>query len=115
LSNLSIPTTPTGDDYQQRNDRQPSFNSDLFTQLLQPKNLQQAWLQVKANKGAAGIDDMTIDAFPLWLQQGGWQPCKSQLEHGEYQPSAVRRVEMDKPDGGKRKLGIPNVIDRVIQ
>ncbi|MEE2030504.1 reverse transcriptase domain-containing protein [Shewanella oneidensis] len=58
---------------------------------------------------------MTIEAFPLWVQQGGWQQCKSQLELGEYQPSAVRRVEIDKPDGGKRKLGIPNVIDRVIQ
>ncbi|TKF14362.1 group II intron reverse transcriptase/maturase, partial [Vibrio genomosp. F6] len=115
MSNLSIPTTPTGDYYQQRNDRQPSFNSDLFTQLLQPENLQRAWRQVKANKGAAGIDGMTIDSFPPWLQQGGWQQCKSQLESGEYQPSAVRRVEIDKPDGGKRKLGIPTVIDRVIQ
>ncbi|WP_265992162.1 group II intron reverse transcriptase/maturase [Vibrio sp. Sgm 5] len=115
MSNLSIPTTPTGDYYQQRNDRQPSFNNDLFTQLLRPENLQQAWRQVKANKGAAGIDGMTIDAFPLWLQQGGWQQCKSQLERGEYHPSPVRRVEIDKPDGGKRKLGIPTVIDRVIQ
>lgn len=115
MSNLSIPTTPTGDYYQQRNDRQPSFNNDLFTQLLRPENLQQAWRQVKANKGAAGIDGMTIDAFLLWLQQGGWQQCKSQLEHGEYSPSAVRRVEIDKSDGGKRKLGIPTVIDRVIQ
>jgi len=94
---------------------QPAFNSDLFQQLLQPENLHRAWRQVKANNGAAGIDGMTIEAFPLWVQQGGWQQCKSQLELGEYQPSAVRRVEIDKPDGGKRKLGIPNVIDRVIQ
>lgn len=115
MSDLSIPTTPAGDYYQQRNDRQPPFNSDLFTQLLRTENLQQAWRQVKANKGAAGIDGMTIDAFPLWLQQGGWRQCKSQLERGEYHPSAVRRVEIDKSDGGKRKLGIPTVIDRVIQ
>lgn len=94
---------------------QPVFNSDLFQQLLQPENLHRAWRQVKANNGVAGIDGMTIEAFPLWVQQGGWQQCKSQLELGEYQPSAVRRVEIDKPDGGKRKLGIPNVIDRVIQ
>ena len=92
---------------------QPAFNSDLFQQLLEPENLHRAWRQVKANKGAAGIDGMTIEAFPLWMQQGGWQQCKTQLELGEYQPSAVRRVEIDKPDGGKRKLGIPNVIDRV--
>lgn len=94
---------------------QPALNSDLFQQLLQPENLHRAWRQVKANNGAAGIDGMTIEAFPLWVQQGGWQQCNSQLELGEYQPSAVRRVEIDKPDGGKRKLGIPNVIDRVIQ
>ncbi|MDB2387345.1 hypothetical protein N9W21_08410 [Shewanella sp.] len=75
----------------------------------------QTWRQVKANKGAAGIDGMTIDAFPLWMQQGGWQRCKTQSELAEYQPSAVRRVEIDKPDGGKRKLGSPNVIDRVVQ
>ncbi|HHC7399533.1 TPA: group II intron reverse transcriptase/maturase [Vibrio parahaemolyticus] len=112
---MSIPTTPTGDYYQQRNDRQLSLNCELFTQLLRAENLQQAWRQVKANKGAAGIDGMTIEDFPLWLEQGGWQQCKSQLERGEYHPSAVRRVEIDKSDGGKRKLGIPTVIDRVIQ
>ncbi|WP_223418504.1 hypothetical protein ACNH6B_13550 [Shewanella basaltis] len=113
MSNFSIPTTSPDDYYQQRIDMQPAFNNDLFQQLLEPENLHRAWRQVKANKGAAGIDGMTIEAFPLWMQQGGWQQCKSQLERGEYQPSAVRRVEIDKPDGGKRKLGIPNVIDRV--
>ncbi|WP_258195977.1 reverse transcriptase domain-containing protein [Shewanella sp. LC2] len=115
MSNLSIPTTSPDDYYRQRIDMQPAFNSDLFQQLLEPENLHRAWRQVKANKGAAGIDGMTIEAFPLWMQQGGWQRCKSLLERGEYNPSAVRRVEIDKPDGGKRKLGIPNVIDRVIQ
>lgn len=115
MSNLSIPTTSPDDYYQQCIDLQSAFSSDLFTPLLQPENLQQAWRQVKANKGAAGIDGMTIEAFPCWIQQGGWLHCKSQLELGEYQPAAVRRVEIDKPDGGKRKLGIPNVIDRVIQ
>lgn len=115
MSNLLIPTTSPDDYYQQRIDMQPAFNSDLFQQLLQPENLHRAWRQIKANNGAAGIDGMTIEAFPLWVQQGGWQQYKSQLELGEYQPLAVRRVEIDKPDGGKRKLGIPNVIDRVIQ
>ncbi|MEI8600039.1 group II intron reverse transcriptase/maturase [Shewanella sp. PP-Sp27a-2] len=115
MSNLSIPTTSPDDYYRQRIDMQPAFNSDLFQQLLEPENLHRAWRQVKANKGAAGINGMTIEAFPLWMQQGGWQRCKSLLERGEYNPSAVRRVEIDKPDGGKRKLGIPNVIDRVIQ
>ncbi|WP_287234582.1 reverse transcriptase domain-containing protein [Vibrio sp.] len=58
---------------------------------------------------------MSIDAFSVWAQQGGWQTCKVQLEQGEYQPKAVRRVEIDKPDGGKRLLGIPTVLDRIIQ
>ena len=93
MSNLSIPTTSPDDYYRQRIDMQPAFNSDLFQQFLEPENLHRAWRQVKAD----------------------WQRCKTQLELGEYQPSAVRRVEIDKPDGGKRKLGIPNVIDRVIQ
>ncbi|MFA0495735.1 hypothetical protein AB4622_24985 [Vibrio splendidus] len=108
MSNLSIPTTPTGDYYQQRNDRQPSFNSALFTQLLQPENLQRAWRQVKANKGAAGIDGMTIDSFPPWLQQGGWQQCKSQLESGSKQPLVVvsqakGRGEVRKPPGYSKR------------
>ncbi|WP_232300031.1 hypothetical protein [Colwellia sp. MT41] len=101
MFNLPIPTTPSGDYYKQRNNPQPAFNQDLFQQLLEPMNLQRAWQRVKANKGAAGIDDMSIDAFSLWAQQGGWQTCKTQLEQGEYQPNAVRRVEIDKPDGGK--------------
>jgi RNA-directed DNA polymerase len=112
---LHIPTTPSGDYYKQRNNPQPAFTQDLFQQLLQPENLQRAWQQVKANKGAAGSDGMSIEAFSVWAQQGGWQTCKVQLEQGEYQPKAVRRVEIDKPDGGKRQLGIPTVLDRIIQ
>lgn len=114
MSNLPIPTTSPDDYYRQCIDMQPVFNSDLFQQLLQPENLHRAWRQVKANKGVTGIDSMIIDAL-LWVQQGGWQRCKFLLEQGEYNLSAARRVEIDKSDGGKRKLGIPNVIDRVIQ
>jgi RNA-directed DNA polymerase len=99
----------------QRQSSKPSFNQDLFQQLLDPMNLQRAWQRVKANKGAAGIDGMSIDAFSFWAQQGGWKTCKTQLEQGKYQPKAVRRVDIDKPDGGKRPLGIPTVLDRIIQ
>lgn len=115
MPHLPISTTPSGDYYRQRADVQPAFTQDLFQQLLESSNFHRAWRQVKANKGAPGIDGMTIEAFPSWAEQGGWQRCKRQLEQGTYQPSAVRRVEIDKPDGGKRQLGIPNVIDRVIQ
>ncbi|WP_114326957.1 group II intron reverse transcriptase/maturase [Candidatus Colwellia aromaticivorans] len=99
----------------QRYNSQPTFNQDLFQQLLEPMNLQRAWQRVKANKGAAGIDGMSIDAFSTWAQQGGWQTCKTQLVQGKYFPNAVRRVEIDKPDGGKRLLGIPTILDRIIQ
>ena len=112
---MPIPTTPSGDYCMQRRNPKPSFNQDLFQQLLEPMNLQRAWQRVKANKGAAGIDGMSIDAFSSWAQQGGWEVCKIQLEQGKYQPKAVRRVEIDKPDGGKRPLGIPTVLDRIIQ
>lgn len=112
---MPILTTPSGDYTMQRQSSKPSFNQDLFQQLLDPMNLQRAWQRVKANKGAAGIDGMSIDAFSFWAQQGGWKTCKTQLEQGKYQPKAVRRVDIDKPDGGKRPLGIPTVLDRIIQ
>lgn len=115
MPHLPISTTPSSDYYQQRVGVQPAFTQDLFERFLESSNFHLAWRQVKANKGAPGIDGMTIEAFPLWAEQGGWQRCKRQLEQGAYQPSAVRRVEIDKPDGDKRQLGIPNVIDRVIQ
>ena len=58
---------------------------------------------------------MTIDDFPVWVKSGAWETVKAELRSGRYFPQPVRRVEIDKPDGGKRTLGIPTVIDRVIQ
>jgi len=98
----------------QRNAVQSTFNFDLFEHVLSNDNLQRAWKQVKANKGAAGVDGMKIDQFIDWAKQH-WQQCKAQLENGTYRPQPVKRVEIDKPDGGKRQLGIPTVVDRVIQ
>ncbi len=106
---------PTGNNDYQRSDLKPAFSSDLFEQMMQPDNLQKAWKQVRANRGAAGIDGMTINEFLDWAKQGGWKQTVRELENGSYKPSPVRRVEIDKPDGGKRQLGIPTVIDRVIQ
>lgn len=99
----------------QRTDQKPAFGNNLIEQVLQPENLQKAWKQVRANKGAAGIDGMTIDEFPAWVKDGYWKDVVNGLNSGRYQPSPVRRVEIDKPDGGKRQLGIPTVTDRVIQ
>lgn len=106
---------PTGNDVTQRIDLKPTFSNTLFEQMLQPANLQQAWKQVRANKGAAGVDGMSVDEFPAWATSGGWEIVKSELYSGDYQPKPVRRVELAKPDGGKRPLGIPTVTDRVIQ
>ncbi|MHA6965655.1 group II intron reverse transcriptase/maturase [Zobellella denitrificans] len=106
---------PPGNDVTQRHDPKPAFSHDLFERVLQRANLQTAWVRVRANKGAPGIDGMTIEAFPAWAKSGHWKSVVTELETGRYRPSPVRRVEIDKPDGGKRQLGIPTVIDRVIQ
>lgn len=114
MSNLNT-RTPAGDDVTQRIDPKPAFSYDLFEQMLQPENLKQAWKQVRANKGAAGVDGMSVDDFPAWVKSGEWDIVKAALYAGSYYPKPVRRVEIEKPDGGKRLLGIPTVIDRVIQ
>lgn len=106
---------PTGNDTTQRDDSKPAFSNDLFEQMLDPANLKQAWRQVRANKGAAGVDGMSIDEFRAWAISGEWAKVKEQLRSEIYQPQPVRRVEIEKADGGKRPLGIPTVIDRLIQ
>ena len=107
--------TPSGDDVTQRSDMKPAFSDDLFERVLQRDNLSAAWKRVRANKGAAGIDGMTIDEFPAWAKSGHWTRVTNELATACYKPSPVRRVEIDKPDGGTRQLGIPTVTDRVIQ
>lgn len=107
--------TPTGGDVTQRSDPKPAFSDNLFDRVLQRGNILTAWKRVRANKGVAGIDGMTIDEFPDWAKAGHWKRVMTDLRIGQYRPSPVRRVEIDKPDGGKRQLGIPTVVDRVIQ
>ncbi len=114
MSNLNA-RTPTGADVIQRTDLKPAFSDDLLERILQSNNLRSAWNRVRANKGAAGVDGMSINAFPEWAKQGHWRRVVSALRAGDYQPTPVRRMEIDKPDGGKRLLGIPTVTDRVIQ
>jgi len=114
MSHLNNITTPPGDYIEQRGDIKLHFNPDLFDQVFAAANLKCAWKQVRANKGAAGVDGMKIDNFLEWANSH-WQQCKTQLLNGDYRPQPVRRVEIDKPDGGKRQLGIPTIIDRVIQ
>lgn len=88
--------------------------TELMTAVLTSDNLRTAWKRVKANKGAPGIDGITIEDFPAHLR-AHWEATRRQLDTGRYRPSAVRRVEIPKDDGSKRLLGIPTVMDRVIQ
>src|SRR4030042_1232656 len=83
-------------------------------EVVSSENMQQAWQQVKANKGAPGIDDMTITDYPDFAR-ANWAGIKASLLDGTYTPSPVKRVEIPKDSGGTRPLGIPTVSDRVIQ
>lgn len=86
----------------------------LLERILDRENLNRAYKRVKANKGAPGIDGMTVeDALP-WLREHR-EELLELLRQGKYKPRPVRRKEIPKPDGGVRKLGIPTVIDRIIQ
>ena len=82
--------------------------------VLERENLKKALARVKRNKGAAGIDGMTVDELPAYLKEH-WLTIRAQLLEGTYKPQPVRRVEIPKVSGGKRPLGIPTVLDRFIQ
>ena len=92
-----------------------SLNLITVAQVLEKENLQKAWKQVKANKGAPGIDNRSIEEFPEYARKH-WEEIKTALLEGTYQPSPVKRVEIPKDSGGgTRPLGIPTVLDRVIE
>ena len=86
----------------------------LLAQVLERDNLQRALKQVRRNNGAPGIDGMTVDELPEYLRHH-WPEIRAQLEAGSYRPQPVKRVEIPKPDGKTRPLGIPTVLDRFIQ
>lgn len=89
-------------------------NCALLERVLERANLQRALKQVRSNRGAPGIDGMTVDALPQYLRYH-WPEIRAQLVTGRYCPQPVRRVEIPKPDGRTRPLGIPMVLDRFIQ
>ena len=95
-------------------DQQPALNDDLMKRVLSPANLHMAWKHVRSNKGAPGVDGITIEDYPQWAKQH-WVATRRALEGGYYIPQPVRRVEIPKPTGGVRLLGVPTVNDRVIQ
>ena len=92
----------------------PAFVEQLMEEVCNRENLEIAWKRVRRNKGSPGVDGMTIDAAKDYLREQ-WPSIRSRLLDGTYQPLPVKRVEIPKPDGGVRKLGVPCVVDRLIQ
>src|SRR5258706_9651975 len=122
---LDFSTTPTGEARQAgREDieslsvvsepERPANTSRIMEEICERANLKEALRQVRGNKGSAGVDRMTVDQLGDYLKQH-WPAIREQLLSGIYEPKPVRRVEIPKPDGGGRKLGIPTVLDRFIQ
>lgn len=93
-----------------------SFDSNgrLLERILSKENLEMAWKRVRANHGAPGVDGISVEAFPDHTREL-WAGIRKSLLAGTYQPSPVKRVEIPKPTGGTRPLGIPTVLDRLIQ
>src|SRR5689334_16114436 len=91
-----------------------AISKQLMEAVCERRNCKQALARVKRNKGSAGIDGMTVEQLPAYLKKH-WPIIREQLLSGTYKPQPVRRVEIPKPDGGVRKLGIPTVLDRFLQ
>jgi len=92
----------------------PAPNGNLLERVFSRENLRSAWKQVKANKGAPGVDGISIREFPAFIRDR-WEDTRESLMEGTYDPLPVLRVEIPKPSGGTRPLGIPTVQDRLIQ
>ena len=86
----------------------------MWERVLSRGNMQKALARVQRNAGAPGVDGMKVEELPNHLKEH-WQGIRAKLEAGTYRPSPVKRVEIPKPGGGVRKLGIPTVLDRLIQ
>ena len=86
----------------------------LMEEVTKPENLNRAYRRVKANKGAPGIDGLTIEDLPAWVAEHK-QEFLAALLDGSYEPQPVRGLQIPKPGGGMRQLGIPTVVDRLVQ
>lgn len=95
-------------------DKPEETNGATLEAVLAPENLRESWLAVKANDGAPGVDKMDMEQSARHLREH-WETIRTKLFSGDYKPGAVRAVEIPKANGGKRQLGIPNIVDRVIQ
>jgi RNA-directed DNA polymerase len=97
-----------------RTTESPAGTDMLMEEVLARENMKEALKRVKANQGSAGVDGMTVTQLVRYLVKH-WPEHRDQLLSGTYQPQPVRRVEIPKPDGGVRKLGIPTTLDRLVQ
>ena len=88
--------------------------SQLLEEILSKENMTQAYKRVVANKGASGVDGITTDDVKDYLKEN-WEDIREQIRNRKYKPQPVRRVEIPKPNGGVRNLGIPSVVDRIIE
>ncbi len=89
-------------------------NMEMMERMVAPSNVREAYRRVKRNKGGPGIDGMRVEGLSEYLEKH-WPQIREELLDGSYKPSAVKRCELPKPGGGKRTLGIPTVLDRMIQ
>ncbi len=97
-----------------RDAESPAEDERMMEVVCNRENLWKALTRVQANKGSPGVDGMTVQELPEYLKEH-WPALREQLLRGAYQPQPVKRVEIPKPDGGVRKLGIPTVLDRFVQ
>ena len=104
MSDSTSTMNPTGGAEARRRDTQPALHVDLMEQVVAAENMRRAWRQVKANKGAPGIDGMRIEDFPGYAREH-WSTIRSRLLDGTYRPQPVRRVSIPKPGGGERCWG----------
>lgn len=95
-------------------EQERALTHDLMRLILSHDNIKEAYKQVKRNKGVSGIDQMPIEKFREWYSHYA-ETLLNELYNGSYQPQGVKQVEIPKPNGGSRKLGIPTVTDRIIQ
>src|SRR5450631_3837837 len=97
-----------------RETENPAGKQRVMEEVCERENRRAALMRVQDNQGSPGIDGMTVDELPEYLEQH-WPAIREQLLSGTYEPKPVKRVEIPKPDGGVRKLGIPTVLDRLVQ
>jgi len=112
MSSEETKNPPGGADF--RHDMEHNSLDVTVAHVVQKDNMQNAWERVRANKGVPGIDNISVKEFPEYALTH-WEGIKAALLEGTYMPSPVKRVEIPKDSGGTRKLGIPTVMDRVIQ